>query len=62
MFASILKNWKTSLLGILAGSLGALYTTAGLDSMTPKQVALAYLTCLAVAVKGLISADAPKAE
>ena len=57
-----LKNWKSTLFGLLAGTFGALSATAGIDQMTPKEFGMALLACLFVAVQGLVSKDAKKVE
>jgi hypothetical protein len=62
LLANAKKHWKTTLFGLMAASFAAMAVTPNLDDMTPGQVFFAYGTCLAVAVKGLLSADAPKAS
>lgn len=57
-----LKNWKSSLFGLLAGMFGALATTANIDSLTPKEFGAALLACAFVALQGLVTKDAKKTE
>lgn len=54
-------HYKTTIAGLIAASFAALAVTPNLDSMTPGQIVFAYGSCLFVAVKGMLAADAQPA-
>lgn len=60
MLQSILGHWKSTLFSVISASLAALAVTANVNSMTPKQLLFAYGACLALAIKGALSADGDK--
>lgn len=62
MFESLLKNWKSSLFGLLAGTFGALAAVANIDSLDAKGFGAVLLASFFVAVQGLVSKDAAKKD
>jgi hypothetical protein len=60
MFEALLKNWKSTVFGLLAGTFGALALTPNIDTMDAKQLGAALLACVFVAVQGLVTGDAKK--
>lgn len=53
-----MKNWRSTVFGIVGAAFGAFATIENLNTLTPKQASMAFVGCLLFAIQGAISADA----
>lgn len=58
----MLKNWKTTLLGIIVSTLAGFAAVDHWDQLSPRDAFIALGGCLLYALKSALTADAKKPE